>query len=99
VANLRKGGRECIRCGTEDGTIVLCHYTGVRRGEFGGGMGIKVHDAAAAEMCHQCHSWLDTISRSKGQKWEHSEQFLAMIVKTWIRRMDDGLVTVKRTAL
>ena len=48
--NLRElaRGQSCIRCGADDGTVVLAHYTGVRREAFGGGFGKKVHDAVVA---------------------------------------------------
>jgi hypothetical protein len=85
-------GQSCIRCGTHDGTIVLCHYTGVRRPSFGGGLGIKAHDGAGAEMCGRCHREMDTLKRSKAHKWEHSEEFLFYVVLTWMRRMDEDKV-------
>lgn len=91
-------GQSCIRCGKDDGTIVLCHYTGVRRGALGGGMGIKVHDAVGAEMCSVCHHWMDTGSRDKERKWECSEEFLFLVALTWIRRIERGLVTIGRRA-
>jgi uncharacterized Fe-S cluster-containing radical SAM superfamily protein len=98
--NLRElaRGQSCIRCNRDDGTIVLAHYTGVRRGEFGGGLGIKVHDAVGAELCSICHHWFDTGSKDKELRWEVSEEFLAMVALTWIRRMERGVVKIGRAA-
>lgn len=90
--NLRQLARDqsCVRCGAEDGTVVLCHYTGVRRQDFGGGFGIKVHDAAGAHLCSSCHALMDREQRSKANKWEHSEEFLRLCVLTIIRLFDQG---------
>jgi uncharacterized Fe-S cluster-containing radical SAM superfamily protein len=98
--NLRElaRGQSCVRCGKDDGTIVLCHYTGVRRGAFGGGLGIKCHDAVGAELCGVCHHWMDTGSRDKDRKWETSEEFLFLVGLTWIRRIEQGVVEIKRRA-
>lgn len=88
--NLRKRarGKSCVRCGADDRTIVLCHYFGPRRHQYGGGMGIKGHDAVAAELCALCHTHMDTLSRNKEDKWLHSEEFLHLCALTWIRRME-----------
>ena len=92
MKDLRKLARDqsCIRCGREDGTTVLAHYTGVRRLELGGGFGCKVHDMAGAHLCMACHSHMDTWSRSKETKWLHSEEFLLLCVKTAIRLYEQG---------
>lgn len=89
--NLRKlaEGQTCIRCGATEG-VVLCHYTGVRRLAYGGGLGIKVEDAAGAHFCQGCHLYMDTLSRDKSLKWEHSEEFQHYILLTILRLMEQG---------
>jgi hypothetical protein len=96
--NLRAlaNGQSCIRCGRDDGTIVLAHYFGPRRHAYGGGMGHKGHDAVAAELCATCHSWMDTGSRDKARKYETSEEFLHCVALTWIRRIEQGVVTITK---
>lgn len=91
-------GQSCIRCGRDDGTIVLAHYFGPRRYAYGGGMSQKGHDAVGAELCSICHSWMDTGSRDKERKWETSEEFLHLVALTWIRRVESGVVTINKRA-
>ena len=88
MTNLRKAarGRECVRCGADDGTVVLAHYFGPRRHEYGGGMGRKGHDAVGAHLCSRCHQHMDTLSRDKANKWLLSEEFLHYCALTWIQR-------------
>lgn len=75
--------------------VVGAHYTGARRGAYGGGLGIKVHDFLLAHLCTKCHHEMDTLLRDKSKKWEHSEQFLHYIVLTLARLFSDGTVRVK----
>ncbi len=91
MTKLRDAARDqpCVRCGQEDGTTVLAHYTGVRRLELGGGFGLKVHDLAGAHLCHECHRIMDT-ERNKEDRWLHSEEFLLLCVKTAIRLYEQG---------
>lgn len=88
--NLRQlaNGESCVRCGAQDGTVVLAHYFGVRRHSYGGGMGHKGHDAVGAYLCSRCHTEMDTASRDKARKWEHSEEMLHLCALTWIRVID-----------
>ena len=92
MKDLRKLARDqsCIRCGREDGTVVLAHYTGARRLDFGGGFGVKSHDLAGAHLCGTCHAEMDTWSREKGTKWLHSEEFLFLCMRTAIRLYEQG---------
>lgn len=85
--NLRQLARDesCVRCGTQDGSVVLAHYTGMRRLSYGGGFGIKVHDAIGAHLCRACHEYMDRVSRSKSRAVEHSEEFLHLCALTWMR--------------
>lgn len=83
-------GQRCVRCGREHESVVLCHYTGVRRLMYGGGYGIKVKDLTGAHLCAECHSYMDTLSRSKEHKWEHSEEFLHYVMLTILRLADQG---------
>lgn len=82
----------CVRCGADDGTIVAAHYTGVRRGSFGGGMGIKVADCVHAALCAACHSYMDRESRAKATAIEHSEEFLYLCALTMIRLCERGVL-------
>lgn len=81
-------GQACVRCGARDGTVVLAHYFGPRRHSYGGGMSHKGHDAVGAHLCMSCHSEMDTLSRDKAKRWEHSEEFLHLCALTWIRVVD-----------
>lgn len=82
----------CVRCRRNDGTTVPCHYTGVRRQAYGGGFGIKVRDLVVAHLCAQCHKEMDTDSRDKAHKWEHSEEFQHYILLTILRLLDQGVL-------
>lgn len=92
MSNLRKLAcdQRCIRCGKQDGTVVLCHYTGARRLSYGGGFGVKVHDLAGAHLCSECHRFMDTLAREKDMKWEHSEEFLNCVLLTILRLEQQG---------
>lgn len=90
--NLRDLARDqrCVRCGRQDGSIVLAHYTGARRLSYQGGYGIKVNDICGAHLCGKCHLEMDTLSRDKTQKWLHSEEFLHLCMLTIMRLMEQG---------
>lgn len=88
-------GQFCVRCGNPVG-VVGCHYTGVRRGSYGGGFGQKVHDFLTADLCPGCHSYMDSASRDKSKKWEHSEEFQHYIILTLERRFVQGVIVVSR---
>lgn len=91
MASLRNAARDmtCVRCGSQAG-VVLCHYTGARREAYGGGFGIKVNDLIGAHMCPECHHFMDTLSRDKSMKWEHSEEFLHLCMLTILRLKERG---------
>jgi hypothetical protein len=84
----------CIRCGKKDG-VVLAHYTGVRRLDLAGGYGLKVHDLMGAHLCGACHLWMDTRSRDKERKWEHSEEFLFLVAQTILRLWDQERIGLR----
>jgi formate-dependent nitrite reductase cytochrome c552 subunit len=88
-------GQSCVACSAQDGTVVLAHYTGVRRLAFGGGFGRKVHDIVAAHLCARCHRLMDTQNRDKAKRWEHSEAFLNYCMLTIIRLWEQGVIGVK----
>ena len=73
-----------------------CHYTGVRRDAFGGGFGIKVSDLIHARLCGECHLEMDTLSRNKDSRYDHSEQFLTLCFLTLIQLVNEGLLVVPR---
>jgi hypothetical protein len=83
--NLRKlaRGQSCVRCGTNDGTVVLAHYTGPRQHQYGKGKGCKGSDAVGAHLCWGCHGYFDKYE--SGNTWERSEEFLHFCALTWIR--------------
>lgn len=87
-------GESCVRCGSRL-NVVGCHYTGARRGAYGGGLSIKVHDFLIAHLCQECHLWLDTLSREKSKRWEHSEEFLHLIALTLTRLFENGTLVVR----
>jgi hypothetical protein len=95
MSKLRQAARDqsCVRCGKQDGTVVCCHYTGVRRGSYGGGLGIKVHDLIGAHLCGECHRFMDTTGRKKDDKWLHSEEFQHLVLLTILRLHDQGIIT------
>ena len=92
--NLRAAARDqsCVRCGRQDGTVVLAHYFGPRRHEYGGGMSHKGHDAVGAHLCATCHTTMDTLSRNKADRWLVSEEMLHLCALTWIRLIEQGVL-------
>lgn len=92
-------GKRCVRCGRQpEGEVVAAHYTGVRRDVFGGGLSIKVSDLLHARLCGECHQYMDSLSRNKDLKYDHSEQFLTLCALTLIQLVDEGLLVVQRGA-
>jgi hypothetical protein len=87
MSKWREAARDqsCVRCGAADGTIVLAHYFGPRRHAYGGGMSRKGHDLIGAHLCSKCHLHMDTLSRDRERRWEHSEEFLHYCALTIIR--------------
>ena len=96
--NLRAAaeGQNCVRCGSNDGTTVLAHYTGARRLAYRGGFGIKVNDWIGAHLCGLCHRHMDTLSRDKEKRWEHSEEFLHCVALTILRLAEQEIIHAKR---
>jgi len=88
-------GQVCVRCGKTQG-VVGAHYTGVRRLKLGGGYGIKVHDWLVADLCQECHLYMDTLSREKEKRYGHSEEFFYYIALTLERRFLHGTLVVAR---
>ena len=89
-------GKPCIRCKRQIEGVVAAHYTGVRREAFGGGLGIKVSDLIHARLCQVCHTYMDTLSRDKEARFDHSEQFLTLVAMTLIQLVDEGFLVVNR---
>lgn len=90
MQKLRDAARDqaCVACGARDGTVVLAHYFGPRRSSYGGGLSIKGHDVVGAWLCLRCHTDMDTASRDKGTKWDHSEVFLHYCALTMIQLVE-----------
>lgn len=91
-------GEFCVRCGKRDGTTVPAHYTGARRGSYGGGLGIKVHDFLVADLCSGCHAYMDQLSRDKEGRWGHSEEFQHYILLTLAKRFMNRDVVLRTQA-
>ena len=93
--NLRSLAKDqrCVRCGAKDETVVLAHYFGPRRHAYGGGMSIKGHDAVGAWLCSGCHTYMDTLSKNKDERWWHSEEFLHYCALTWIQLVEQELLS------
>ena len=86
----------CVRCGSQDGTVVCCHYFGARRHAYHGGMGCKGDSVIAAHLCHACHAYMDTASKSKETRWLHSEEFLHLCALTIVRLFEQGKLKVSK---
>ena len=92
---LRKAaeGTPCLRCGNDDGTVVLCHYSGPWQHKFGKGRGIKGNDLAGAHLCYKCHAFFDEYkSKNIAGMVERSEEFLALCLLTVIRLYEKGVI-------
>jgi hypothetical protein len=87
-------GKPCVRCGARRETTVGAHYTGMRRGSYGGGLSQKCWDFCLADLCDMCHEWMDRLSRDKSRAIEHSEEFQHLIILTIARRFDEGVIVV-----
>lgn len=85
-------GEECVRCerAYKRETVVGAHYTGVRRDAYGGGMSEKVHDFIVADLCDDCHTYMDSLSRNKEGRWGHSEEFQHYVILTLAKRFTRG---------
>lgn len=90
-------GQNCIRCGGNPETVVCAHYSGPRRIAYGGGLGEKVHDLISCHLCQACHTWCDTLSKNKEDKWLSSEEMLHLVALTIIRLHSQGRLIVKAT--
>lgn len=89
-------GETCVRCGRAMSSVVGAHYTGVRRLSYGGGIGIKVHDCLVADLCRECHQYMDQLSRDKEGRWGHSEEFQHYILLTIAKRFETGKFRLAR---
>ena len=91
-------GASCVNCGTRDGKIVAAHYQGLRSSHYGKGKGQKPHDILVADLCHKCHAAFDNYEVGEGvgflKKIDASEQFQHLILKTLIRRINEGVITL-----
>lgn len=85
-------GTICINC--EASHAYSCHYNGPRQHDYGKGRGIKADDMATAELCYDCDQMFTEGSTNNmwANKWERSEHFLHLIMKTNIRRFEEGVL-------
>ena len=86
-------GQACVACGVQDGSIVLAHYFGPRRHNYGGGMSHKGSDAVGAWLCAKDHDRMDRLGRDKEKRWEVSEEMLHYCALTWIQIVRQGLLS------
>lgn len=91
--------QHCVCCGSKDGTIVAAHYQGFRSHSLGKGRGIKPVDLAIADLCSECHAKFDAHEMSCEtdpwvRKLDQSELFLFCILKTLIRRYEQGVIKI-----
>jgi hypothetical protein len=98
MLNLSKG-ETCVRCNAALPSVIPAHYTGCRRGAYGGGMGIKVHDFIVADLCGGCHEYMDRLSRDKEGRWGHSEEFQHYVLLTIAKRFESGKFGIGREAV
>lgn len=89
MLKITKAARDesCVRCGTNDGTIVACHINGRLAHKLGRGMGQKPDDLMAAHLCHRCHDVMDR--RVAGATLEEMEQGWPEYVLLTIKRLRD----------
>ena len=90
----------CVNCGARDETVVAARYQGIRSNEFGKGMGKKPQDLLVADLCHKCHRAFDNYEGSSYEnrqyrRIDNSEQFLTNIMRTLLRRVEQGIIEVK----
>lgn len=83
-------GQYCIRCYANDGTVVSCHYSGLRQHDYGKGCGRKGNDLAAADLCRTCHRYFDEYQTPND--WTRSEEFLHYCMLTILRRWDQRVI-------
>lgn len=81
-------GQSCVRCNTDDGTIVAAHYSGVYSNRLGRGKGIKPHDFCCADLCSKCHAYFDQYESPNDDS--RAAEFMLMILLTLYRRFTEG---------
>lgn len=79
-------GQSCVRCGSEDETVVLAHLP--ISGEFG--TGLKTHDIVGAHLCRPCHEHVDG---PEGRR-DYELRF-HLLVETQVRLMRQGVLCVR----
>lgn len=82
--------QSCVRCGIEDGTIVLAHYTGPMAHKVGKGKGLKGHDLAGAWLCRVCHDLLDGRTPSEWTPEERALELAVLSLQTVCIRYEQG---------
>jgi hypothetical protein len=88
-------GQPCQNCGREDGSTVAAHSNFA---EHGKAKGMNAHDLFVAELCGECHRWLDSgTGRDPSGIWQSDrgdkrEMFIKAMTKTMIILLRDGVV-------
>lgn len=94
LTNAAKGKSCTLRipgvCNNNNETVVACHLPGNK------GIGTKNHDIFTVDACSSCHDWADGRVKSQHDEWlSKDEQFLRALQETIIRRVNEGLITIK----
>lgn len=84
------GGRSCIKCGCQDGTVVRAHYSGIGAARLGKGRGLKPHDHVSADLCGRCHAEMDNYA--DGNTVERGFDFLMLCMETLARDFREGII-------
>ena len=71
-------GAPCMRCGSQDGTVVAAHSN---LQEHGRGFAWKAHDCFCAFLCVRCHRFVDA---GKAPREEKREAFTKAMHRTWL---------------
>jgi len=76
----------CRKCGAYSDTCCYRHLETYLKHEFGKGTGIKCNDKLSAYLCYKCDLILSTKpdKNNELEVLKHSEQWLKLIIKTWI---------------
>ncbi len=87
-ARLRRAaeGQSCVRCGAQDDTVCLSHLPGWETG-VGAGVAQKTHDWCGADLCKDCHDYVDG---PEGRK-DHATR-MRVLCRTLERRFEQGVI-------
>jgi len=84
-------GQPCIRCNVQDGTTVAAHIQGDMAHMFAKGLAEKPHDYCVADLCRECHAYMDQYENFQNDD-SYNLEWLTLIVKTLERRITTGVL-------